>query len=68
MLSQVFTGNSNPTDVVKATLPKPTLTRFIRIRPVSWDQGVSIRFEVYGCKLSGGSALRMGQQTGSVSA
>ncbi|XP_061876577.1 LOW QUALITY PROTEIN: neuropilin-1a-like [Entelurus aequoreus] len=49
---KVFQGNSNPADVAKTMLPKPTLTRFIRIRPVSWEIGIALRFEVYGCKIS----------------
>lgn len=42
----VFQGNSNPTDVVYRPFAKPVLTRFVRIRPVSWENGVSLRFEV----------------------
>lgn len=53
--SQVFQGNTNPTDVAKTRLLKPTLTRFIRIRPVTWETGIALRFEVYGCKISGGN-------------
>ncbi|XP_036377289.1 neuropilin-1a isoform X1 [Megalops cyprinoides] len=49
---KIFQGNSNPMDVQKTELPKPTLTRFVRIRPVSWDTGIALRFEVYGCKIS----------------
>ncbi|XP_076827511.1 neuropilin-1a isoform X1 [Brachyhypopomus gauderio] len=49
---KVFQGNSNPTDVVKTPLPKPTLTRFVRLRPFSWEVGIALRFEVYGCKIS----------------
>ncbi|XP_064201733.1 neuropilin-1a-like isoform X1 [Anguilla rostrata] len=49
---KIFQGNTNPTDVVIRDLPKHTLTRFLRIRPVSWETGVSMRFEVYGCKIS----------------
>lgn len=52
--SQIFQGNTNPTDVAKTMLPKPTLTRFVRIRPVTWETGIALRFEVYGCKISGG--------------
>lgn len=48
----VFQGNSNPTDVVYRPFPKPVLTRFVRIKPVSWENGVSLRFEVYGCKIT----------------
>lgn len=53
-LWQVFMGNTNPTDVVKTSLPRPTLTRFLRIRPFMWETGIALRFEVYGCKISGG--------------
>uniref|UniRef100_A0A3P9CLR4 Neuropilin n=1 Tax=Maylandia zebra TaxID=106582 RepID=A0A3P9CLR4_9CICH len=49
---KVFQGNTNPTDVAKTKLPKPTLTRFVRIRPVTWETGIALRFEVYGCKIS----------------
>ena len=51
--SQVFHGNTNPTDVARTMLPKPTLTRFLRVRPVAWETGIALRFEVYGCKISG---------------
>ncbi|KAM9488336.1 neuropilin-1a isoform 2-T2 [Clarias gariepinus] len=49
---KVFMGNTNPTDVVKTSLPRPTLTRFLRIRPFMWETGIALRFEVYGCKIS----------------
>uniref|UniRef100_A0A3B4FH86 Neuropilin 1 n=1 Tax=Pundamilia nyererei TaxID=303518 RepID=A0A3B4FH86_9CICH len=55
---KVFQGNTNPTDVAKTKLPKPTLTRFVRIRPVTWETGIALRFEVYGCKISGWLLLR----------
>ncbi|XP_054846707.1 neuropilin-1 isoform X2 [Eublepharis macularius] len=48
----VFTGNTNPTDVVYRTFSKPVLTRFVKIRPVTWETGISLRFEVYGCKIT----------------
>ncbi|KAL4624646.1 neuropilin-1a-like [Arapaima gigas] len=65
---KVFVGNSNPKDVVKAALPKPTLTRFIRIRPVTWEQGISIRFEVYGCRVSDYPCFNMlGMVSGAIS-
>ncbi|XP_053324200.1 neuropilin-1 [Spea bombifrons] len=48
----VFSGNTNPFDVVYRAFPKPVLTRFIRIRPVTWETGISLRFEVYGCKIT----------------
>uniref|UniRef100_A0A8C8M9T5 Neuropilin n=1 Tax=Oncorhynchus tshawytscha TaxID=74940 RepID=A0A8C8M9T5_ONCTS len=49
---KVFQGNTNPTDVARTMLPKPTLTRFVRVRPVAWEMGIALRFEVYGCKIS----------------
>uniref|UniRef100_A0A7N8Y418 Neuropilin n=1 Tax=Mastacembelus armatus TaxID=205130 RepID=A0A7N8Y418_9TELE len=49
---KIFQGNTNPTDIAKTMLPKPTLTRFVRIRPVTWETGIALRFEVYGCKIS----------------
>nr|XP_029482555.1 neuropilin-1a isoform X1 [Oncorhynchus nerka] len=49
---KVFQGNTNPTEVARKRLPKATLTRYIRIRPVAWETGIALRFEVYGCKIS----------------
>uniref|UniRef100_A0A8C1HWC4 Neuropilin n=1 Tax=Cyprinus carpio carpio TaxID=630221 RepID=A0A8C1HWC4_CYPCA len=49
---KIFQGNTNPTDVAKAMFPKPTLTRYLRIRPYNWETGIALRFEVYGCKIS----------------
>ncbi|XP_076838348.1 neuropilin 1b [Brachyhypopomus gauderio] len=49
---KVFGGNSNPTDEAVSHLPKPVLTRFIRIRPLTWENGICMRFELYGCKIS----------------
>ncbi|XP_072219804.1 neuropilin-1a-like [Leuresthes tenuis] len=49
---KIFDGNQNPTDEVRAFLPKQTLTRYIRIRPISWEQGICMRFEIYGCRTS----------------
>ncbi|KAG7266583.1 hypothetical protein CRUP_032108, partial [Coryphaenoides rupestris] len=43
---KVFQGNTNPMEVAKAKLPKPTLTRYLRIRPVAWETGIALRFEV----------------------
>ncbi|XP_044151178.1 neuropilin-1 isoform X1 [Bufo gargarizans] len=48
----ILPGNTNPIDVVYSPFPKPVLTRFVKIRPVIWETGISLRFEVYGCKIS----------------
>ncbi|XP_016303779.1 neuropilin-1a-like [Sinocyclocheilus anshuiensis] len=64
----VFHGNQNPTDEVRARLPKPTLTRYLRIRPLSWEQGICMRFEVYGCKISDAPCSSMlGMVSGQIS-
>ncbi|XP_034559635.1 neuropilin-1a-like [Notolabrus celidotus] len=49
---KIFQGNDNPTDEVRAYLPKQTLARYIRIRPMTWEQGICMRFEIYGCRTS----------------
>uniref|UniRef100_A0A8D2DT89 Neuropilin n=1 Tax=Sciurus vulgaris TaxID=55149 RepID=A0A8D2DT89_SCIVU len=48
----VFQGNTNPTDVALGVFPKPLITRFVRIKPMTWETGISMRFEVYGCKIT----------------
>ncbi|XP_053186417.1 neuropilin-1a-like [Scomber japonicus] len=49
---KLFTGNRSPTDEYRSLLPKPTLARYIRIRPMSWEQGICMRLEIYGCRTS----------------
>lgn len=53
LLMQIVQGNTNPIDVVYRAFPKPVLTRYIKLRPVTWETGISLRFEVYGCKITG---------------
>lgn len=49
---KIFQGNHNPTEEVHAVLPRQTLARYVRIRPMSWEQGICMRFEIYGCRTS----------------
>ncbi|GLD50715.1 neuropilin-1a-like protein [Lates japonicus] len=49
---KIFQGNHNAMDEFRAFLPKQTLARYIRIRPMSWEQGICMRFEIYGCRTS----------------
>ncbi|XP_029309020.1 neuropilin-1a-like isoform X2 [Cottoperca gobio] len=49
---KLFQGNHNPTDEARSFLPKQTLARYIRVRPMSWEQGICMRFEIYGCRTS----------------
>ncbi|KAK7933145.1 hypothetical protein WMY93_004041 [Mugilogobius chulae] len=64
---KVFQGNTNPTDVTKTMLPRPTLTRYLRIRPVTWETGIALRFEVFGCKISGETPYTRSRMRQSVS-
>lgn len=54
---QVFQGNHNAVDEVHAFLPKQSLARYVRIRPMSWEKGICMRFEIYGCRTSGDAQL-----------
>uniref|UniRef100_A0A8C3APZ0 Neuropilin n=1 Tax=Cyclopterus lumpus TaxID=8103 RepID=A0A8C3APZ0_CYCLU len=36
----------------RSVLPKQTLARYVRVRPMSWEQGICMRFEIYGCRTS----------------
>uniref|UniRef100_A0A7N6FG38 Neuropilin n=1 Tax=Anabas testudineus TaxID=64144 RepID=A0A7N6FG38_ANATE len=49
---KIFDGNHNAMDEVRSFLPKQTLTRYVRIRPMTWEQGICMRFEIYGCRTS----------------
>uniref|UniRef100_A0A3Q2C895 Neuropilin 2b n=1 Tax=Cyprinodon variegatus TaxID=28743 RepID=A0A3Q2C895_CYPVA len=49
---KVFHANTDPTEVVLNRIPQPVLTRFVRIRPQSWKNGISLRFELYGCQIT----------------
>uniref|UniRef100_A0A665XE84 Neuropilin n=1 Tax=Echeneis naucrates TaxID=173247 RepID=A0A665XE84_ECHNA len=49
---KIFQGNLNAVDEVHAFLPKQTLARYVRIRPMSWEMGICMRFEIYGCRTS----------------
>ncbi|XP_053117169.1 neuropilin-1 isoform X2 [Hemicordylus capensis] len=48
----VFIGNNNPNEIAYRPFPRPILTRFVRIKPATWENGISLRFEVYGCKIT----------------
>lgn len=34
-------------------IPQPVLARFVRIRPQTWKNGIALRFELYGCQITG---------------
>jgi hypothetical protein len=48
---QVFDGNTDPTAINKVELQVPLLARYIRIRPITYENGICLRMELYGCYL-----------------
>uniref|UniRef100_UPI00358E2941 neuropilin-1-like isoform X2 n=1 Tax=Myxine glutinosa TaxID=7769 RepID=UPI00358E2941 len=50
--AKVFVGNVDETNVVQNKLPNFTLARYVRLRPQSWENGISLRFELYGCHIT----------------
>ena len=48
---QLFDGNmvEDKDEGVVRNLPKVALAKAVRIVPQSWDNAISMRFEVYGC-------------------
>eukprot|EP00057_Strongylocentrotus_purpuratus_P011005 XP_011665479.1 PREDICTED: lactadherin-like [Strongylocentrotus purpuratus] len=45
---KVFEGNSDQDTVVNNTLPVPQVCRYIRLLPLTWNNHVSLRMELYG--------------------
>lgn len=56
LISQVFHANADATEVVLNRIPQPVLARFVRIRPQTWKNGIALRFELYGCQITGKKA------------
>lgn len=54
---QIFHGNTDATEVVLNRIPQPVLARFVRIRPQTWKNGIALRFELYGCQITGQTDL-----------
>ena len=46
---KVFTGNTNPDTVVSHELDPPIRARYVRFRPLTWQNQISMRIELYGC-------------------
>lgn len=49
---KLFAANTDGNEVVLNTLTPPVVARFVRIRPQVWTNGISLRFEVYGCQMT----------------
>lgn len=56
--AQVFHANADATEVVLNRIPQPVLARFVRIRPQTWKNGIALRFELYGCQITGKNARK----------
>lgn len=50
LLFQEFSGNSDEDSVVYHQLNLPIRARYIRFRPKVWNNSVSMRVELYGCR------------------
>ena len=46
---KVFTANTNPDTVVSHELDPPIRARYVRFRPLTWQNHISMRIELYGC-------------------
>ncbi|KFO12892.1 Neuropilin-2, partial [Balearica regulorum gibbericeps] len=49
---KTFQANEDSTEVVLNKIHSPVLTRFVRIRPQSWHNGIALRLELYGCRIT----------------
>ncbi|NXG06124.1 NRP2 protein, partial [Sakesphorus luctuosus] len=49
---KTFQANEDATEVVLNKIHSPVLTRFVRIRPQTWHNGIALRLELYGCRIT----------------
>nr|AAR11554.1 neuropilin 2a [Danio rerio] len=49
---KIFHANTDPSEVVLNRIPQPVLVRSVRIRPQTWNNGIALRFELYGCQIT----------------
>ncbi|KFV62243.1 Coagulation factor V, partial [Dryobates pubescens] len=63
--AKVFLGNENSSGQVKHFFNPPILSRFIRIVPRPWYQGIALRVELYGCDFGGGLPVKRTDKSGS---
>ena len=50
LLFQEFTANMDADSIVYHRLNPSIMARYIRFRPVNWNNHISMRVEVFGCK------------------
>lgn len=49
-IEQIFNGNTDPYKTVEVELVKPVYTRYVRLDPQSWEDGVALKLELFGCR------------------
>ncbi|XP_078352588.1 uncharacterized protein LOC144637397 isoform X1 [Oculina patagonica] len=62
--AKVFTGNQDSDTVVYNKLSPPITARYVRLRPVAWNNHISMRMELYGCQ---GCMEPIGMESGVIS-
>ncbi|XP_018412784.1 PREDICTED: coagulation factor V [Nanorana parkeri] len=50
-MEKIFRGNSNSAGYAKNNFNPPIFSRFLKIIPKSWNQGIVMRVELYGCNI-----------------
>ncbi|XP_044171677.1 uncharacterized protein LOC114977630 isoform X5 [Acropora millepora] len=62
-VDEEFTANKDANSIVYHRLNPPIMARYIRFRPVNWNNHISMRVEVFGCKQECQGALGMESRT-----
>ncbi|XP_067016646.1 uncharacterized protein [Acropora muricata] len=62
-VDEEFTANKDANSIVYHRLDPPIMARYIRFRPVNWNNHISMRVEVFGCKQECQGALGMESRT-----
>merc|ERR1712110_621575 len=56
----IFKGNENNEKIQYNFLPRITIARYIRIRPVKWHSRIAVRLELFGCSYDERMSLPLG--------
>jgi len=49
-VDKIFKGNTGPYNTAEVELVKPVYTRYVRLYPQSWEDGVALKLELFGCR------------------
>uniref|UniRef100_G1NNF4 Coagulation factor V n=1 Tax=Meleagris gallopavo TaxID=9103 RepID=G1NNF4_MELGA len=63
-VAKVFSGNENSNGHVKHFFNPPILSRFIRIVPKTWYNGIALRVELFGCDFGGDLTAKRTEKSG----